>query len=188
MNEQLSAWVDGELDAADSGRVLARLGQDAALRERCDVAWLIGDALRQQPSLSPAFSDKVMAALANEPTVLAPLHIKQMPAQGNAIAERPARTSAWMAMAAAVAGISVVAALGWSFDGGTPGKGAVSAQVASVENGAQQTQIGQVTERVGLNDDRAYMVAHQSYGARAALPSVASYVLTVGHESESGAR
>jgi len=71
--ERISAFMDGEEGDAVAAQV-ARLKQDPALRERWDTYHLIGDALRgsAHPAADAAFMARFSAALAKEPTVLAP--------------------------------------------------------------------------------------------------------------------
>ena len=99
MNEDISRLMDGEID--DDGavdRTLAGLRQDGAM-----ATWMcyhvIGDALRGDVTASTRVSRRLAAALANEPTVLAPQRRVDRPA-----------TWAW-AMAATVAAVAVV---GWT--------------------------------------------------------------------------
>ncbi len=99
MNEDISRLMDGELD--DDGavdRTLAGLRHDGAM-----TTWMcyhvIGDTLRGDLAASTKLSRRLAAALADEPTVLAP-HRR---------VDRPA-TWAW-AMAASVAAVAVV---GWT--------------------------------------------------------------------------
>ena len=99
MNEDISRLMDGELD--DDGavdRTLAGLRQDGAM-----ATWMcyhvIGDTLRGDLAASTRLSRRLAAALADEPTVLAPQRRVDRPA-----------TWAW-AMAASVAAGALV---GWA--------------------------------------------------------------------------
>jgi len=68
LQEQLSAFCDGEL-AADSRRfLLKRLFEDAELKQRWSRTHLIGDALRRQACapLPAGFADRVQACIAAE--------------------------------------------------------------------------------------------------------------------------
>ena len=99
MNEDISRLMDGELDDESAvDRTLAGLRQDGAM-----ATWacyhVIGDTLRGEVAGSMRVSRRLAAALADEPTVLAP-HRR---------VDRPA-TWAW-AMAATVAAVAVV---GWT--------------------------------------------------------------------------
>ncbi|HEX5125938.1 MAG TPA: sigma-E factor negative regulatory protein [Rhodocyclaceae bacterium] len=170
----ISAWLDGELPAGDAKRILDGVVSLPAHSRACEAYWLIGDVLRNKPSvnadLSVDFSRRVMAALQRDPTVLAPA-IRQ-----------PARESEmprWMPMAAAVAGVLVVGWMALSIS-----KPVASDQsVADAQNMTTPAVAPAVASaRGGFNDDRAYTLAHQAYSSGAALPNVAMYVRTVGAE------
>lgn len=69
----LSALLDGELDDETARMVLKRLTPGSTERDRFREYSLIGDTLRGLPHDMPDLTDRVMAALADEPTVLAPM-------------------------------------------------------------------------------------------------------------------
>ncbi len=99
MNESISRLMDGELDDEAFIRLCPDLRAPDALKT-WECYHLIGDQLRGTPRQSPGFAERFSAALAAEPTVLAPR---------SARAERPA-TFAW-AVAATLAAVTVV---GWT--------------------------------------------------------------------------
>lgn len=70
IDEQLSAFADGELPAAETELLLARLARDPALRARWERYHAIGETLRGGlPARYPrGLADAVGAALAGEPT------------------------------------------------------------------------------------------------------------------------
>src|SRR5690554_6346270 len=72
MKEKLSAFVDGELDAATTDAVLRSLGAAPDMRERWDAYCLIGDAMRGDARGNADLVSRVMIRLDEEPTVLAP--------------------------------------------------------------------------------------------------------------------
>src|SRR5688572_14499694 len=97
--EDLSALMDGELDAAESA--CARWRDDPELRSRWHAYHLIGDVLRSEELASSRgrdakFLSDLRLRLADEPVVLAP-----------EAAARPRRS--WMAPAAVAAGFAAVA-------------------------------------------------------------------------------
>ena len=71
MNEDLSRLMDGDLDEAELDRVAGELRRPQALAT-WDCYHAIGDTLRGCPYGSPGFANRFSAALAAEPTVLAP--------------------------------------------------------------------------------------------------------------------
>lgn len=96
--EWLSALLDGELENSDAERAARQLVEDAG-RMRCWSEYcLIGDALRGEVVTQPGFMQRMHAALAAEPTVLAPMRRKH--------AARITRPLAWTAAAAAVAAVT----------------------------------------------------------------------------------
>ena len=89
MKENLSAWMDGELDGKAADVLMKELRQGGEAREAWRTYHLAGDALRDTRMLSDGFSERFARRLAEEPTVLAPRR---------ASAPRP-----WLAMPAAIA-------------------------------------------------------------------------------------
>jgi sigma-E factor negative regulatory protein RseA len=73
--EQLSVWMDGELDPRDSTRITGAVADDPQLRAAWDRYHLIGDVLRGEPVSREvrSIADRVRENLRHEPTVLAPL-------------------------------------------------------------------------------------------------------------------
>lgn len=70
--ERISELMDGELEAREAQRQLARIKQDQELAHCWSTFHLIGDALRGERPLAREISSRVALQLANEPTVLAP--------------------------------------------------------------------------------------------------------------------
>ena len=106
MNTKISALMDGEINGSDLRDVCAALRQDDDLRRRASVYALIGDALRREPYLTTNISAAVLRRLSDEPVVLAPQRW-QAATQAVRRIERPT-----MALAAGIAGLTVVAWLG----------------------------------------------------------------------------
>ncbi|MCH7349607.1 RseA family anti-sigma factor [Aeromonas sp. MR7] len=77
--EQLSALMDGDLSDVE---VLSELGMDPALQDTWSRYHLIGDAMRGDlpVNLQLDLSDSIMAALEDEPTILAPKPVESKPA------------------------------------------------------------------------------------------------------------
>jgi sigma-E factor negative regulatory protein RseA len=90
----VSALVDGELDDALARQLLRRLASGGPERGRFREYGLIGDTLRGLDHDMPGLTNRVMTALENEPTLLAPMRKPHR--------QRPAL---WLA-AAAVAAIT----------------------------------------------------------------------------------
>ena len=94
MKEQISALMDGELDAAE---VFDQLRVEGEALETWRTYHLISDAMRDTRLLSAGFAARVAERLAAEPTVLAPT--RKQPVQRFALA--------------AAAGVAGVALVGW---------------------------------------------------------------------------
>lgn len=102
--EQLSALLDGELDTHEQDRTVSRLLDDDAAMGKFGRYQLVGDMVRGESGvLATGISRSVSAALADEPTVLAP------PRR----AWRWAKPAAGIAVAASVAVAAVVIAPGF---------------------------------------------------------------------------
>lgn len=179
--EKISALMDGELDAQDSGLQLQRFKDDPKLADGWHTYHLIGDCLRNESetTFSAGFSQRLHAALDKEPTVLAP--------------RPPLRRSSsplvryTLPMAAAIAGVSVVAWLGLSSHVVNPGAGggtlaqapATTAQVAQAPR--PDKPVAPVVLQGNVSD---YLTAHQEFSPRTAMQGVASYVRTVADERQ----
>ena len=76
--EQLSALMDGDLSDVE---VLSELEMDSALQDTWSRYHLIGDAMRGDlpVNLQLDLSDSIMAALEDEPTILAPKSVESKP-------------------------------------------------------------------------------------------------------------
>src|SRR5208283_2373757 len=87
--EEISLWMDGELDPERSERACEGL-RDAASMAAWESYHLIGDLLRGCGDVTPGFAARFAARLGAEPTVLAPRR-------------RPAPTAVAWAVAASMA-------------------------------------------------------------------------------------
>lgn len=94
MKTRLSTLLDNELDSDEIPTVCVDLRRSKELRMERDVFALIGDSLRGEEHLHVDLTSRVMAALQNEPVVLAP--------------RKPLWRRHVYAAAASVAGIAVV--------------------------------------------------------------------------------
>lgn len=174
--EDLSALMDGELDAAESA--CARWRDDPELRSRWHAYHLIGDVLRSEELASgrardAKFLNDLRQRLADEPVVLAP----EVPV-------RPRRS--WMAPAAvaagfaAVAGVLVVTQMSGSLPfTNTPAGGEIVAErggssirPVSLQSAASGADVnGAVIPAVTLNGELVrdarldeYLAAHKKFG------------------------
>lgn len=167
MNEQISAWIDGELSESEARRVHDVVARQAAMQGQCGTLWLIGDVMRNESMLPTDFTERVMAALNEEPTVLAPVLV--LPQRID-----HASNSRWMPLAAAVAGIAVVA---WVALSGTTARQIAAPVVANASPLSEQIALKAGVRQV--EDDRPYLMAHQAYGPGVQMAGVSGYVRPV---------
>ncbi len=161
--EQLSALMDGELEPGHADRVLRGMRDDSEAVAGWSRYHLIGDILRDEPDVSWAMSSKLAAALAAEPTVLAPRRIER----GTGF-HRFA-----LPIAASVAGVAVV---GWL---------ALSNHNESGSDLPPAAPIGAMAADESVRD---LLSVHQEFSPSTAMPGVASYIRTVGMSERTLAR
>lgn len=152
--EEISLWMDGELDAERAKHACERCRGDVLLTTWQCYHW-IGDHLRGLDNLSTAFTPRLMARLATEPTVLAP-RLRATPA-----------TLAW-ALAAGVAAVGVV---GWV------ALTTMSVPQSTTVATAQQAPARPVDLRRPVVND--YLLAHQEYSPTTAIQGVRPYLRAV---------
>ena len=111
--EHISALMDGELDDAKFVAACAAMKDDSACE--CWATYhLIGDALRQECFVQPGFAQRLSAALAAEPTVLAPT-ARRVAHDSRSLAHwtDAVRTRPWYYGLAAAASFAAVGLVGW---------------------------------------------------------------------------
>lgn len=174
MKERVSALLDGALDDDASARVFESIKRDAGLCEDWERYCLIGDVLRDESSLSAGFTDKVMASLDGEPTVLAPVR-----------RERSAWAARLMPIAASVMGVAAVGWVALTLNGPGP-------EVQRLASAKPAAVVAAPVERVALApaeaSEREYLFAHQAMAPAAGMPGVAHYVRTVSDTRVAGER
>jgi sigma-E factor negative regulatory protein RseA len=159
MKENLSAWMDGELEDQQARQLPQGLKRDAELRGIWDCYHLIGDALRgvQGPNLCA----EICARLDAEPTVLAP--------QRRSKAAKLRRYAL-----SAAASIAAIAFVGWT---ALSGMQQDPVQIAATP--AAKVKPVAVPAGGVAND---YLLAHQRYSPSNAMQGLAPYVRTVSEE------
>lgn len=158
--ERISAFMDGELGDDEADGQVRRLKSEEHAADWATYH-LIGDCLRgERTQLSAGFTERFSAALAQEPTVLAPMPV----------AAPRKRNLQWYAMSAAasVAGIAVV---GWLAFVQQPGGGDGT---AGSGGGSSIAAVAQAGPEMG-----EYLRVHQEVSPTAAMHGVASYIRTV---------
>jgi sigma-E factor negative regulatory protein RseA len=166
MKEQVSALMDGELDARETERAYQLLKRDAGAGETWRTYHLISDAMRDSGLLSDTFTARVSARLAAEPTVLAPSGAAGRPLQRFALA--------------AAASLAAVALVGWLAFAPLPQ--APATPLAQAQPAPAATAV--VPLPSAAND---YLLAHQGFSPRVSLQGMAPYVRTVAeHPGDAG--
>jgi sigma-E factor negative regulatory protein RseA len=170
MKIQISALMDGELDAHETADALRALSRDVDRQNDWHLYHLIGDALRQEPCLAMDVAARVTHLLAFEPTVLAPVRASR---------NRPRWQRPLMAAAATVAGVAVVAwvALVPVAESGHPAIASANPPVAAT-NVAIAENVSPVTDAQSAYLQE-YLVAHQAYAPSGSLIGGSNHVRTV---------
>ncbi len=165
MKTRISALVDGELEDHETRDTLDALRRDEDLRRQWSDAQLLGEALREEGRLDFDITAQVMAALEQEPTVLAPKP-----------AAAPDRRRPALALAASAAGIALVAWLGL----GPTAEPTSGASLAQAPNKASAVAIATPsTPRL-----QEYLVAHQAYSPAGSMVGAARNIRTVAASGE----
>lgn len=139
--EWLSALFDGELGPEESKRGIVRAGKDDEVARRWSEYSLVGDVMRGCQVGRSDLNARIRAALAEEPTVLAPMPARQ---DGH-------HPYYWMAAAAAVAAIT------WTVLNVSPLGGGEPAMTVAAND--VQANLAQVSN----NEAQPYLSAHQDY-------------------------
>lgn len=170
MKENLSAFIDDELDDHQAQQLLDRLHADGDLRDAFALRIMVGDVLRGDLGLDADFTASVMSRLDDEPTVLAPVALRR----------KPVDRSAWMSAAAAVAGVALVSWVGLDLmqPGSDQQLAALAlpgpAQVVLAAPAPVDTPVA-VAQQAAPGPLRAYLVAHQGYSPTGSMQGVALY-------------
>lgn len=184
MKLELSAFMDGAQDETVAQSTINALKNQPDLLEVWDTYHLIGDALRQSPTISPDFSIRVMDRLATEPTVVARVSRRASTARRLIVP-----------LAASVMG---VAAVGWVAQAlnsteavpvvaGVKPEAAPPARIALMPE--QTPQQSAASEAVGLHysapQAREYLFVHDGYSPRSNIQGVGHYLRSVSDSRQS---
>ena len=172
--DKISELMDGELDEDQAREQLARLNRDTGLAGHWYTFHLIGDALRGERALSRDFSQRLIARLAEEPTVLAP--------------QRRAMKRITTYALSAAASLSAVALVGWvAFSGDplAPRQELAKAPAAPAAAVAPSPQLASVPSEGRMND---YLLAHQEFSPSTSIQGVAPYIRSVSRTQQEKGR
>lgn len=159
--ERISELMDGELEAREARRQLARIKQDQELAHCWSTFHLIGDALRGERPLAREISSRVAMLLANEPTVLAPR------------SSAPKKRAATYAVSVA-ASLSAIALVVWiAFNNPL-----VPPEIAKAPPAPPPatTELASVPSEGHMNE---YLMAHQEFSPSTAIQGLAPYIRSV---------
>jgi sigma-E factor negative regulatory protein RseA len=180
MKAKISALMDGELDAPEQAEPLAALGRDGEAIESWRIYHLISDALQGRALLSSDAVRRVVARLADEPTLIGP--------HPGAVA-RPDRPR-WFVPSALAASVAAVAFVGWiAFAPQQPATPLLApvAEAPRTAPAAAATLVRATNEapvRLPITSaTRDYLIAHQAFSPRNSLQGMAPYVRSVSAES-----
>lgn len=168
--DKISAFMDGEAGTAESRQTLLRLSRDADSQQVWNCFHLVGDVMRGDPVLRDDFMARMRSRIAEEPTQLAPR------ARWRAVADRA------FAVAAALAGVSVVVALVLTQNGLRPRDETAATRTTGQPALAQVVPADAGTQTVaGANAAQVneYLIAHQEFSPRTALQGVVPYARSV---------
>ena len=180
LKEQVSAFVDGELSAAEQRLLLANLGRDPELKRSWRNFHLIGAALRDQlpECLDAHLAERVSTAIARDAAS----------ASGGSRSYRN-----WQGLLKPVAGfaiaasVAVIAVLGVRHFEPGAGQGPViaTAPVTSPERGYVRVGSGDRESRSTRTADylSRYLVSHNEYAASSGMRGMLPYVRIVGYDS-----
>lgn len=129
MREQVSAFLDGELEQPQVSSVMNALEGNEDLRQDWQLYHLIGDVMRGEGASALSISGRVSALLAEEEVLTMKVPVKhEVEPQ---VHQRIAANRAWYSLAASLAGIAFV---GWA---------AFQSVAPSEENGSGSTVVAQ---------------------------------------------
>ncbi len=171
--QSVSTLMDGELDATEAARAIAKLKSDAASCETWDTYHMIGDAMRGASPISGrrGFSRRLSDRLAQEPTVLAP---RTTP---SAFAVRRLQTYA-LSAAASVAAVAVVGWIALSTLSPNVSPGAIS-KAPLVQPQDEAALLAAAKPATAPEHVHEYLLAHQGISPTTAIQGVTPYIRTV---------
>jgi sigma-E factor negative regulatory protein RseA len=179
--ENLSAWLDGELEPQAADRFVVGLLRRPELQQRYTRWCLVGDALRSHEVLaghSPALCARINAALQDEPALLAPAALRP---------NLKRHLASGFAVAAAALVLVLVAVPQMRGAGGVPEAPAIAARAPAPADTASGTEApaSLVLANRPTRDPRLdpYLQAHRDFMGGGVMPAAAVY-LRSGNEGE----
>ena len=164
MRQDISSLMDGECDPHDADRIMQACCTSGEHKDTWNMYHAIGEAIRGQAPRSLERPERVMAAIANEPTVIGG-------PRRNLLETGWGRAA--LAAAASVATIGVVSWIGTQ--GGAPG---VTASPVIAKGSSAAIQPVAATKSVPKLDVQDYLSAHRQIPSPDAYRPVATTVPT----------
>ena len=162
--EKISALMDGELDGHEAHQTMLRLKDTEEARETWAAYHLIGDAMRGEVVHAYDVSRRVAAAIAQEPTVLAPQRSR---------VNRPLTYAL-----SAAASVSAMAVVGWmAFSTSNVANPPVEMARAVAPAVVQPEPALVSAPSDGQMNE--YLLAHQGVSPSTSLHGVAPYIRTI---------
>jgi sigma-E factor negative regulatory protein RseA len=164
--EKLSSLIDGELNAAECAAMLERMCADPQVRSQWALMHAAGDAMRSSEVAalhSMSFAARVSAALASEPTVLAPVQR----------ARRRHQRVLVPALAIAAAGVLLVVVAVPQLRGSVE-----TTQVAVTPVSAPAPSAAQPIEVARVPEIERYLRAHRELAGGTVMPGATPYLRT----------
>lgn len=174
--ESISVLMDGELDALEAEREIARIKEDPERRDCWERFHLVGDALRGEKWREPNFTEAFALRLAAEPTILAPQ-------RRFGLASRPRRFTTYALSAAA--SLSAAALVAWVAISPTvpPGNQADATRSGVTQDLASASALKSVSLPLAsvASEGRMneYLLAHQGFSPSTTLQGLAPYIRSV---------
>ncbi len=181
MKEKLSAFIDGELDEAESKELMQAIQNDPELLAKWERYHLTRSAIHGEITnlATSDFADKVREQIEETPTVLAPNRIKQ--------GRRLNRVTRWvgsLAIAASVAAISIIGlrtAVVSQNDFGGQTVASTKDQKGIVRVEATRWDTKELNTESELN---MYLAGHNEYTPASSIQGLMPYVYVVGYDSD----
>jgi negative regulator of sigma E activity len=181
MKEQLSAFIDGELNDLERERILRELGRDAALRSAWERYHLASTAMRREldMTVSPGLADRIRDRLRDEqPDPVRSLAIGRLRHSRRAL-----RLGAGLAIAASVAVVAILNIQPVL----SPTPSAQVAKVTPAQEVADLSQVAAQDSHQALPEQQralnAYLVHHAEFTPAAGMNGILGYVPLVGREN-----
>jgi sigma-E factor negative regulatory protein RseA len=188
VDEQISALMDGELDEAETDRLLDQLQRDAGLRMCWTRYHLISDALRSDLTchIKHNVANRVIQALESEPIHLSP---RRSPSQTKT------KSTAWTPFFKPLAGLAVAASIAavavLSLQTTAPLQTASPVNLAGLSGAAPVAQVSSAVGRSRWSAGRPsveskldiYLANHNQYSMSTEMQGMLPYARIVGYET-----